>query len=375
MGRKKLISVLMPVYNNGDYVSDAIQSVQSQSYTDWELVIINDGSTDHTEMMILPFLEDKRIRYYSHDNQGQATARNRGFLHCTGDYIAFLDGDDLFLPNKLEACLERLEIQGDIVYSAMEIIDQEGHLINTFDISKEYSREDFLAEMLFRNQVIPSTVMAKRFCLEQERFCDGMRGLEDYELFLRWAHYFHFTYICTPLIKYRRHSTGLSAKIDRFKETEKEIVCNYGLAHIKQVINNTSYSLDEKLLLLAKILSKIEYFEETIQELKNAETPLALFYKGVCFLSLNNVPSAIECFAKANNLDNRNAASWNNLGVALAKENKTKEAIQAFKEALHLRKDYMDPSHNLKTIHDGLPLSDLRITPKELRKNLMTYKK
>ena len=98
-----LVSIIMPSYNTEKYISESITSVQKQTYADWELIIVDDCSTDNTDEVIKPFLSDDRIKYIKNEkNSGAAVSRNRALREAKGKWIAFLDSDDLWLPEKLE---------------------------------------------------------------------------------------------------------------------------------------------------------------------------------------------------------------------------------------------------------------------------------
>lgn len=102
-----LVSVIMPAYNVGAYIEESIKSVQAQTYTNWELIIVDDCSTDNTVEEINNFLEDKRIRFLRNErNSGAAVSRNYALREATGKWIAFLDADDVWLPEKLEKQLD-----------------------------------------------------------------------------------------------------------------------------------------------------------------------------------------------------------------------------------------------------------------------------
>lgn len=102
-----LVSVIMPAYNVGAYIEESIKSVQAQTYTNWELIIVDDCSTDNTVEEISNFLEDKRIRFLRNErNSGAAVSRNYALREATGKWIAFLDADDVWLPEKLEKQLD-----------------------------------------------------------------------------------------------------------------------------------------------------------------------------------------------------------------------------------------------------------------------------
>lgn len=108
-----LISIIMPAYNAGNFIKESIQSVINQSYINWELIIINDGSLDNTEEVIKSF-SDTRIRYYKQENKGVSAARNVGLYQMKGEYFTFLDADDLFPVNSLEFRINYLSSRQEV---------------------------------------------------------------------------------------------------------------------------------------------------------------------------------------------------------------------------------------------------------------------
>ena len=106
----ELVSIIMPSYNTASFIAESIQSVQAQSYENWELLIVDDCSTDHTDEVVKPYLADKRINYLKNKkNSGAAASRNRALREAKGKWIAFLDSDDLWMPNKLSKQVKFME--------------------------------------------------------------------------------------------------------------------------------------------------------------------------------------------------------------------------------------------------------------------------
>lgn len=104
------VSVIMPSYNTGKYIADSIESVLRQTYSDWELLIVDDCSTDDTDEVIKPFLHDQRIRYLRNEkNSGAAVSRNKALKEAKGKWIAFLDSDDIWIPEKLQKQIQFME--------------------------------------------------------------------------------------------------------------------------------------------------------------------------------------------------------------------------------------------------------------------------
>lgn len=110
-----MISIITPTYNRAALVPDTILSIQHQTYTDWELLLVDDGSTDNTEHVILPFLQDKRVKYLRKTNTGQADSLNYGSGFAKGDYITFLDSDDVAYPGWLETAVNNIRYNTGIV--------------------------------------------------------------------------------------------------------------------------------------------------------------------------------------------------------------------------------------------------------------------
>lgn len=124
----ELVSIIMPSYNTADYISESIKSVQAQTYTNWELIIVDDCSTDNTDEIVGAFLGDRRIRYLKNErNSGAAVSRNRALREAKGRWIAFLDSDDLWVPEKLEKQIGFMKKNGySFSYTNYEEIDMAG---------------------------------------------------------------------------------------------------------------------------------------------------------------------------------------------------------------------------------------------------------
>lgn len=124
----ELVSIIMPSYNTAQYISESIRSVQMQTYTNWELLIVDDNSTDDTDHVVKEYLADKRIRYLKNDhNSGAALSRNKALRESKGRWIAFLDSDDLWIPEKLEKQLNFMnENKYHFSYTDYEEIDENG---------------------------------------------------------------------------------------------------------------------------------------------------------------------------------------------------------------------------------------------------------
>ena len=205
-----LVTVIMTAYQARDYVEQAVRSVMAQTVTDWELIVIDDCSGDDTPEMIRALAgEDRRIRLVcNEENMGVARTRNRGIDLARGSYIALLDSDDVWMPDKLERQLERMEQEnGDICYSSYAIVDARG----------ERCKPDYLVpgtvdfKGLLRENVIGcSTVLLNRRVLENHRFVTDFYH-EDYVLWVTLLREgFRAVGCAEPLVHWRFIATSRS---------------------------------------------------------------------------------------------------------------------------------------------------------------------
>ncbi len=214
-----LVSVIIPTYNRGWTIKDAIESVLAQDFKDFELLVVDDGSTDHTHE-ILNFYQ-KKLQVLRQSNQGVSAARNRGIKAASGRLIAFLDSDDLWLPKKLSRQVDFFNSTPDALICQTEEIWVKNHIrVNPKQRHKKLSGmifEPSLALCL----VSPSAVMIRRRLFAEVGFFDErLPACEDYDLWLRISCKYPVYLIDTPLIiKRGGHEDQLSGKpgLDKFR--------------------------------------------------------------------------------------------------------------------------------------------------------------
>jgi len=219
----KLVSIIIPAFNADRFMKETLQGVSNQDYRDWELIVVEDGSTSSSEELLRLFSKknpDHRIEYkFNVSNEGQAAARNTGIRLARGSYIALLDADDIWLPQYLSLSIRALnESNSDIVFSTVLLFE---------DISKEHlgfwgpSKEElksFQASMATRNFITPSATVFQREVFEKLGLFDpdaGIQGTEDYDLFLRALTLdFKFSFLDRVLCNYRKnHPTAATSKM------------------------------------------------------------------------------------------------------------------------------------------------------------------
>jgi len=210
------ISVIIPTYNRAHMVKEAIDSVLCQTFHDFELIIVDNFSSDDTESMVSSY-HDKRIRYFKNQNKGLVSVnRNFGIEKSNGDYIAFLDDDDLWLPEKLEKQVELMDSNKELglVYSDCNIIDDAGSLQDkTYFSYRIPVRGADLKGLLKENTIAMLTTMVRKEALDKVGgFNTKYIIAQDYDLWLRIAEQYPIDFINEPLAKYRLHRGGASLK-------------------------------------------------------------------------------------------------------------------------------------------------------------------
>lgn len=196
------VTIIMPVYNCERYIEAAIQSVILQTYPHWELIVIDDGSSDSTCSIVRKMEQkDSRIKLLRNpENMGTARTRNRGLDLSAGDYVAFLDSDDTWQPDKLLLQIQKMQREnGDISYTSYAIIDNEGNAIKkTYIVPETTTFDDLLKENVIGcSTVMLSGDMAKKYrfiqdfyhedyCLWLDMLCDGCKAVGCTETLVNW---------------------------------------------------------------------------------------------------------------------------------------------------------------------------------------------
>lgn len=211
-----MVSVVITCYNYGKYLPGCIESVLAQSYQDFEIIIVNDGSTDDTEVKVAPYLDNRKIKYIYQDNQGQARAKNVGIAHSVGDFIAFLDADDLWHPEKLReqmTCFDDEDV--GVVYCRASYLDELSKNVN-YEMTSPYlqpRRGRVTPYLIFDNFLQFSSTVVRRDCLVQFGvFDETMKMGIDWDLWLRLSTAYSFDYVNDRLFSYRMGHAGQMSK-------------------------------------------------------------------------------------------------------------------------------------------------------------------
>ena len=189
--KDRLITVIIPAFKAGNYIKETIQGVLDQTHTNFELIIVDDGSPDDQAEVIIPLAkEDDRIQYIKQKNAGVSSARNHGYRLSKGDYLAFLDADDIWLPNNLEKKLAKFANDSAVglVHSDMAIMDGNSKLTGEIKSGKEGAILDDLLAWNGTCIPTPSSILVKREVLEKVGGFDlELSNAADQEFFFRVA--------------------------------------------------------------------------------------------------------------------------------------------------------------------------------------------
>ncbi|MBR2469123.1 MAG: glycosyltransferase family 2 protein [Fibrobacter sp.] len=207
-----MISVVIPSYNRAPLLKRAMESVLNQSYSDIELIVVDDGSTDDTAQVVGKF-KDSRVRYVYQKNSGACVARNRGVDEATGDYIAFHDSDDLWHSNKLELQLEALTKQGaDVLFCRMNRVVS-GKKVG---LVSDYFKSGFLPKNELPMSIGTQTLIGKSLVFKQEKFDPEMTRFQEFEMLVRIQKSFSIYCMDDALVDYLLQDDSISKKPERY---------------------------------------------------------------------------------------------------------------------------------------------------------------
>lgn len=221
------VSVIIPTYNRAELLPETIGSILAQTFRDFEIIVVDDGSTDNTKEVVESF-NSPSIRYIYQANLGVSAARTTGIKASSGEYIAFLDSDDIWLPENLELKVKRLDSHPEVALvcsDAYVFDDKTGANLGRFWRDKPFhywinpqkASEQPLKEMLSRGCFIgPPLALVRRLAFANVGYFDeSLPTFEDWDIFIRIIQRFPIEIIDTPLVRIRQHGAGLQSNQDK----------------------------------------------------------------------------------------------------------------------------------------------------------------
>ncbi len=206
-----LVSIIMPVYNGQKFISKSIESVLAQSYENWELIIINDGSTDMTEEVVIKFKNlTNKIKYFYKANEGQVKATNFGILKSNGEYISFLDSDDLWETDKLKKQVNFISQNKniDFLYSKYNSIDENGNVLITNISHDSINHYMNLLKCCFIGRL--TVIVKKSILIELNLFDESLHSTDDWDMWIRISKKFKLSFLDEVIASYRIHPQSMS---------------------------------------------------------------------------------------------------------------------------------------------------------------------
>jgi len=226
---ERIVSAIIPTYNNADMVVEAVRSVQAQTWPAMEIIVVDDGSDDDTLTRLSEFGD--AVKVIQQENLGPAFARNAGIRASTGEIIAFLDSDDLWMPEKIEQCVAALDANPDagVVYTAVYWHEMDSGLEY---VLPQYTMSGWMARDLFLecHGVCTSALVVRRSCFEKTGYFDeDFFRAQDWDLMIRLAEDFQYTHVDKPLTEMRRHRGNLST-------THRDLYAKYNLMVLENAL-------------------------------------------------------------------------------------------------------------------------------------------
>lgn len=265
MDKTDLVSIIIPTYNCRKYIRQAIESALGQTYKNIEIIVVDDGSSDNTREEIEDLISDKKISYIYQANKGLPGARNTGIKHSKGEYLVFLDSDDIILPEKImtQVGFVKVNPQVCLVYSRYQYFKND----NPDDVVSHPSallRGNIYKDLIGGNFFIVHSVLVKKACVEKvEGFDESFRALEDWDLWIRMAESgCQFDYIDKVLCLCRLRPDSMCMDWDRIFNSWKKVI---------NKILTTSSSLTQEDRFALKYTDICKSWEIIYYQLRNSE--------------------------------------------------------------------------------------------------------
>jgi glycosyltransferase involved in cell wall biosynthesis len=234
------ISLIMPVYNGAKFIKQTIESVLNQSFSDFEFIIIDDGSLDNSFEIINSF-QDDRIKYFKNEkNSGIVFSLNRALEIASSEYIARIDADDICIQDRLKLQLEFLEQNSNVGVCSGSICYIDSNGVQGLTVKMPISNDDCKIKFLFGNPIIhPASMFRRELALKVGGYTAGMEPAEDYDFWLKILEISDIQNVDEIVLKYRTHSTNYSTlKRDEYDQKFKEIFSKSSKLKFLDIIEN-----------------------------------------------------------------------------------------------------------------------------------------
>lgn len=280
---KPILSIVMPVYNRADYLRESLESILNQSFSDFEFIIIDDGSSDGSVEIIQSYKDERINLFVNSENKGIVYSRNRGLKEAEGKYTAMFDSDDIALPDKFEKQTDFLEKHPDYAMCGTWVkwIDENGQLTGE-KWKLPAPPEKIPAIMLFRNYFVQPTVVIRREAIPEGGYSEGFDIVEDSKMWFDVSLKHKVANLPEYLLHYRVHSGNVSNRSEKHIRNSKKFIA-YQLGKLNIRASDEELDLHLKLKGSEKItsLNELDNYEKWMLKILRANDSVNLYDKKI----------------------------------------------------------------------------------------------
>ena len=279
MSYKPLVTIIIPVYNGSNYLSEAIKSAIAQTYENVEIIVINDGSNDNGKTRYVALSFGSAINYLEKSNGGVASALNVGIANMKGDYFSWLSHDDIYYPNKIQTQIDFFSfnpaVRNSILYSDFEIVDQDLNILHQSELKKS-DAANFSYWLTTNSDVHGCTLLIPKSCfLEVGNFPENLMHTQDYSLWFKFSKHFNFVLQKEILVQSRQH-VNQGSKVENLNSERRSEIRKMRLGFLNDLTNEEIKRAEGVNLLRAYI--------RLLRKLNNHKLPYIEYYIFKIFL-------------------------------------------------------------------------------------------
>jgi len=363
MLKNKLVTIGICAYNAEKFIKEAIDSALCQTHENFELIILNDGSTDATKDIILEY-DDSRIIFINiHKNQGVSYSRQLIKSIAKGDYLVFLDSDDIFYNDRIEYLLNQAILnKSDITSDAYECIDESNHFLYNITIPDYVTSDKYFTRLLERNRMLPHPLISRK-CYSNIDYDLRLRRSEDFDFWIKATiNGYTFSKTDTIKLKYRKVKNSLSSNVIQNLEATKMVLSKYNLTDLILLYKKRNFA--EEIINYFGCIYSI-FTNDYYKALQFAKKPWLYdsnidqnFYIGTLSLATGDINVAKKYLRLHLKHFPNSPAGLNNYGV-LMQEQKEKEKY--FNLALKNFPEYSDAKENLNNSNNKITFTQINI--------------
>jgi len=376
-----LLSVVTPVYNGECFLEENLESWLKQSYTRFEIIMVNDGSTDRSVSVINRYRDRLNIRLFEQENKGISDATLRGIEEATGPYIVLMDQDDIADPRRLEYTAAAFSSGAELIIGDYEVIDKQSERTGKIVTLPSFIHENNLILEQLKRTYILGSALAFRYKGDFTFFSQS-HGATDYDIAMKMLlRGYRYVHLNTPVIQYRVHHSNTSANYGKQKQHVRAIFEQYRPSELfDRLVDKGHDSLEIALSLGICYLfqDELEIAQHYLSRASGERMPTdwrlrceLLFYLGVLHFKLREYDASLKHFTRLLEAGCDNPAVLNNIGVVTALSGNYDEGLLWFKKAIAHNPSYLDARRNIEFVQSKGLLPELYLTERLLREVLV----